>query len=165
MAKKEVVTLYEATPQLAAPQTGDTYQLCRDVYLTTGIIKSEIADGASAVGVVLDTENTFANAGSKLVSVRNAGTEKAYFDKDGKAFVSGVYAGTSGISFGYVWNSARPYIVASGQISGPHAQNISMSGGVNGSSQNEIIRFLADGTLSAAIQTLGGGGICFGRSD
>jgi len=89
MAKREAVALNESIPQLQVPQTGDTYQFVRDVFLTTGVIKSEVADGASAVGVVLDTENSFANATSKLVSIRNSGTEKAYFDRHGRLDISG----------------------------------------------------------------------------
>lgn len=41
------------------------------------------ADGASALGIVLDTVNAFVTAGSKLVSIRSGAAEKAYFDKDG----------------------------------------------------------------------------------
>lgn len=47
-------------------------------------ILSSVADGASAVGVILDTGAAFANAGSKLVSFRNNGTEKIFVDKDGR---------------------------------------------------------------------------------
>lgn len=46
-------------------------------------------DGATAVGVILGTMTPFSNASAKLVSIKNAGTEKAYFDKDGKLFVAG----------------------------------------------------------------------------
>jgi hypothetical protein len=40
-------------------------------------------DGVSAVGVANDTSTTLSNAGAKLLSVRNGGAEKAYFDRDG----------------------------------------------------------------------------------
>lgn len=83
MAKREVVTLNETTPQLEAPQTGDTYQLVRDVYMTTGVITSEVADGASAVGVTIDTENALSTTGAKIASFRNNGVEQSYIDKDG----------------------------------------------------------------------------------
>jgi hypothetical protein len=52
-------------------------------------VKGRAADGASAVGVVLDNSNSLADAGAKLVSIRNNTVEKAYFDKDGKLFVAG----------------------------------------------------------------------------
>jgi hypothetical protein len=53
-------------------------------------INSQLADGATAVGTIIDTTAAYANAAAKLASIRNAGAEKAYFDKDGKLFVAGV---------------------------------------------------------------------------
>ncbi|MFT3836732.1 MAG: hypothetical protein QM723_07030 [Myxococcaceae bacterium] len=47
---------------------------------------SGVPDGASAVGVRIGTANALATAGAKLVSITNAGTEKAYVDKDGAGF-------------------------------------------------------------------------------
>lgn len=41
-------------------------------------------DGASAVSVILDSVNPITTAGGKQVSVRNAGTEKANFDRNGQ---------------------------------------------------------------------------------
>lgn len=49
----------------------------------SAILRGAVADGASAVGVILDNSVTLADAAAKLVSVRNNGAEKAYFDKDG----------------------------------------------------------------------------------
>lgn len=48
-------------------------------------LKGATADGAAAVGVVLDNTIALANAGAKLASVRNAGTEKAYVGPKGNA--------------------------------------------------------------------------------
>jgi len=45
-------------------------------------------DGATAVGVTLDNSQTLANAGARLVSIRNSGSEKAYFDKNGSLTVT-----------------------------------------------------------------------------
>jgi hypothetical protein len=104
MAKREAVALNESVPQLQVPQTGDTYQFVRDVFLTTGIIKSEVADGASAVGVVLDTENSFANSTAKLLSVRNGGVEKFFIGPTGKLRTAG-YFGGGGIEFDSASNS------------------------------------------------------------
>ena len=51
-------------------------------------VKGSQPDGASSVGVVLDTLNAYASGGgAKLLSVRNAGTEKAYFNADGALHV------------------------------------------------------------------------------
>jgi hypothetical protein len=52
-------------------------------------IKGAMADGASAVGTILDTAIALTTSGAKLLSLRNNGTEKAYFDKDGGATFSG----------------------------------------------------------------------------
>ncbi len=83
MAKREIVTLNESTPQLEVPQTGDTYQLPRDVAFTTGVLKSEVANGAAAVAFDFDTDNAFSTTGAKLASFKNSGVEKIAFNKDG----------------------------------------------------------------------------------
>jgi hypothetical protein len=49
-----------------------------------------MVDGASAVGVVLDTANTYSTTGAKLVSFRNNTSEKAYIDKDGIVSAAGL---------------------------------------------------------------------------
>jgi uncharacterized protein YaiE (UPF0345 family) len=46
-------------------------------------IKGNEADGATAVGVVLDCLNALSTAGALALSVRNNGVEKASIDKDG----------------------------------------------------------------------------------
>lgn len=60
-------------------------------------LKGKIADGASAVGVILDTLTSLTTSGAKIVSVRNAGVEKAYVDKDGGLVVSGVASGANAL--------------------------------------------------------------------
>jgi hypothetical protein len=53
-------------------------------------MEGRMVDGSTAVGNVLDTfAITYSTAGAKLVSFRNAGTEKAYVDKDGKFWSAG----------------------------------------------------------------------------
>lgn len=49
----------------------------------TPTFQGGVADGASAVGVILNNTTALSNAGAKLVSIRNAGSEKAYFDTAG----------------------------------------------------------------------------------
>jgi hypothetical protein len=51
---------------------------------TSAVLKGAVADGASAVGTVLDNSIALANSTAKLASFRNAGVEKAYVDKDGR---------------------------------------------------------------------------------
>lgn len=93
MAKREVITLNESTPQLEAPQTGDTYLLPRDTASTTGVFTSEVADGASAEAFSFDSENALSTSGAKIVSYQNNGTEKACIDKDGVGSFGGVGSG------------------------------------------------------------------------
>jgi len=51
-----------------------------------------MADGATAVGVVLDTDTTYSNAAAKLVSIRNNTVEKVSVDKDGVITAAGLVA-------------------------------------------------------------------------
>jgi hypothetical protein len=67
---------------------------------TSAVLKGAVADGASAVGTVLDNSVALANAGAKLASFRNAGVEKAHVDKDGNAFVAGVQASSGNLNGG-----------------------------------------------------------------
>ncbi|MFA5037766.1 MAG: hypothetical protein WC479_11400 [Candidatus Izemoplasmatales bacterium] len=57
-------------------------------YLTLGAtaatLSGAIADGASAVGVIIDNSVSLTTSGAKLVSFRNATVEKAYLDCQGK---------------------------------------------------------------------------------
>lgn len=66
--------------------------------LAAGVVTSNVADGASAVGHTLDTSNSLSTSGAKLLSLENAGSEKAYFDKDGGLTVSGVASGSNAIT-------------------------------------------------------------------
>lgn len=47
-------------------------------------VSGNAADGASAVGVISDNANALTTGGAKIHSFRNAGTEKAFHDKDGQ---------------------------------------------------------------------------------
>lgn len=93
MAKREALTLNEGTPQIVVPQAGDTYKFVRDVYLTTGAQISEVADGASAVAVTLQSP-AYVTAGAKLLSVKNDTAEKFSVDKDGNLTVAGTFPQT-----------------------------------------------------------------------
>jgi hypothetical protein len=59
----------------------------RPLAAASAVVKGNPADGATAVGVVLDAITALANASAKLVSIRSAGVEKAYFDKEGNLFI------------------------------------------------------------------------------
>lgn len=81
----------------------------KDGYLDTPRVQSgsagltllgNVADGASAVGVTVNNGVTLANAGARLLSVQNNGTEKAYFDINGSLITGQLWArATEGLSF------------------------------------------------------------------
>jgi hypothetical protein len=64
----------------------------------TAALKGAIADSSSAVGVIVDNVVALVTTGAKLLSIRNNGTEKSYFDKDGGLAVTGVAAGNPGVT-------------------------------------------------------------------
>lgn len=47
------------------------------------------ADGASAIGVIINNATTFTDTAARVLSIQNNGTEKAWFDKDGKLIITG----------------------------------------------------------------------------
>jgi hypothetical protein len=63
------------------------------ITLTAALIKfvARVADGASAVGLELDTTNAITNAGAKLFRVLNNAVEKFYLDKDGNVLGGGLF--------------------------------------------------------------------------
>jgi hypothetical protein len=64
---------------------------------TYAAITSPVPDGAAAVGTVIDTFESFATTGAKLLSIRNAGVEQAYMDKNALLVIggNGSYGGVS----------------------------------------------------------------------
>jgi hypothetical protein len=56
--------------------------LANDLTLTTGVVNSSVADGASAVAHEFDTV-ALSTSGAKIASFRNNNTEKLSVDKDG----------------------------------------------------------------------------------
>lgn len=66
-----------------------------------GTITTAVADGASAIGVTLNTTATYSTAGAKLASFQNNGSEKSYIDYEGAIMAYGldvpVTGGTTGV--------------------------------------------------------------------
>lgn len=58
------------------------------------------ADGATAVATVLKSQSTLANASAKIVSIRNASSEVAYFGPTGGLVVVGVTASNNAVDLG-----------------------------------------------------------------
>jgi hypothetical protein len=80
---------------------GSTLKTWATLFIRT--LKSNVADGASAVGHIFDTVNGLANATAKLASFKNATVEKLYVTKDGYLQVpsgSTFFADTAGASTG-----------------------------------------------------------------
>jgi len=61
-------------------------------------LKGNVADGATAVAIILDNVNALANAAAKALSVRVGGVEKAYVSNVGKGFFVGLDAGSGNIA-------------------------------------------------------------------
>ena len=69
------------------------------------------ADGASAVAHELDTSATYSTSGAKLLSVKNATTEKFAIDKDGNMTISGTIPGAA---LNPTWSTYTPTVTATG---------------------------------------------------
>lgn len=66
---------------------------------TSAILRGAVADGASAVGVILDNSVTLANAAAKIASFRNNGSEVAAVALDGDVLTPEVRAiGATGLT-------------------------------------------------------------------
>lgn len=81
---------------IRAKLTASTFltDVVQAITATSATIKGAVADGGTAVGVILDNTIALANATAKLVSFRSNGSEKAYINKDGKGFFVGLDAGS-----------------------------------------------------------------------
>ncbi|RLD59339.1 MAG: hypothetical protein DRI97_01250 [Bacteroidetes bacterium] len=96
-----MVDLYDSMSFVAGGLTNQTIRYRRGATDRISMFP-HVADGASAIGYMFDTENTLSTAGSKLLELRNAGTSKFYVDYAGNAYSDGTLltgAGT-GYTFG-----------------------------------------------------------------
>ncbi len=82
-----------ATAFYASGATSGAFQAANMVRLLSGA-----TDGASAVAVAIDSSNTFANTGAKLLSIRNSAAEKAFWDKNGVSTSPGAIFTTGSIT-------------------------------------------------------------------
>jgi len=77
-----------------AVSAGSTIAAGNGLFAANGAVGAtllgNIADGATAVGVILDCVNALSTSGAKALSVRNAGVEKASIDKDGRLVPAGI---------------------------------------------------------------------------
>lgn len=68
------------------------------VQFTTGVLRSEVADGATARAFVLDTTTLYSTSGVAILGIKNNGTEVAAVNQNGKGFFVGLDAGGAGIN-------------------------------------------------------------------
>jgi hypothetical protein len=68
---------------LSGGTTPITPMVVEDIYIPAESSKSNVFTQATAVGYVFDTVRDLTTAGAKILSIRRAGTEKQYIDKDG----------------------------------------------------------------------------------
>jgi len=120
-------------------------------------LSGNMADGASAIGVKLRSNVAYANATSKLVSIQNDTTEKAYFNKDGNLYANTalVLLGT-GNTYPGLWLDATA-------VATPTTNNFTVIKAAGdtyvGADTGKLIIFQANGTNTAKITPSGGSGI------
>jgi len=89
MAALEILALDEATPQIVAPQTGDTYTAPRAIALTPESLSGSSATSSlditqawnttgTPTAIKVSLTNTASNAASKLIDVQTGGTSQFY---------------------------------------------------------------------------------------
>jgi hypothetical protein len=94
-----------ATGSLLKSQTSAAVDLVSFTDDAANTLKSNVANGASAVGLTIDSVNDLANATAKLISFRNGGTERLYLRNDASIGFSYLSAGT-GTNF-EIWSRAE----------------------------------------------------------
>jgi len=136
-----------------------------DVALAIGSLKSNVADGASAIGFTLDTNNAFSTSGALLFSVQNNSSEKFAVDKDGKVLIQGTQVLTTQQSA--VADAAA--VTTVGSNTGTSGAGLSLIGDTSSSDQsgpimNDLVALQEDVTelrtqLNAALAALRAHGI------
>lgn len=112
------------------------------------ILKGNMADGATAVGVAVDTP-AYSTSGAKLFSVRNNTSEKASIDKDGTLTLSGGL-GTGAVDVGF----GKDLYIAGRLFSSTGNQPVRLLGG---SSAANLVSFRTGTDAEAAGITREGG--------
>lgn len=134
------------------------------------ILKSAVPNSAYAVGNILDTQETYFISGSKLLSVRNAGIEKFFIDKDGNISSSGTFivSGSTIMGDQIIYGNVSAYsgtfsgdIRATGNVGASGNLRVSGSTFLNGpvtlssSLSSALDLFARSGTLSGDLQVDG----------
>lgn len=93
MATREIIALNEATPQLLAPQAGDTYLAPRPVGISVGTLTTDQKPldisatfnnaAVTFTGLKLNVTDTASASGSKLLDVQKGSVSQLVLDKSG----------------------------------------------------------------------------------
>lgn len=157
MASREILSLNTATPQIVAPQTGDTYSAPRAVAIspepltgTSATTSLDIAQTWNTTGtptaVKLNVTDTASNAASRLMDLQTGGTSRFGVLKDGNVYLQG---------------GASTHFIANSNGGGLACNSF---GTLNDGAYDAIysgygVRFTSDSTLGwAATSTVGIGG-------
>lgn len=118
------------------------------------IVASNVADGASALGITLNNTVTLSTTGAKILSIQNNSSEKNAFDKDGRLFFP--------TSIGPTWGTPAA-ITAAIVYDGANRISMSVGGGAianqwangnTGTSNNMVSnRTNASGAVGTTINT------------
>lgn len=79
------------------------------ILFTLGVVKSLIANNSNAVAWTLDTANDLTAGGTKLLSLRRNGVEKAYFDSNGLLYIAGSPVGVSPTVIPNTWTARQTF--------------------------------------------------------
>lgn len=97
MATREIIALNEATPQLLAPQAGDTYLAPRPVGISVGTLTTDQKPldisatfnnaAVTFTGIKANFTDTASASGSLLLDVQKGGTSQVAVNKNGRLLV------------------------------------------------------------------------------
>lgn len=109
MAAREVLALNETTPQILAPQSGDTYSMPRPVAISAGTLTTDVkvldlsatwnAAGVTFTGLKFNVTNTASAAASLLMDLQVGGTSVVKIRKDGFFRIQSAHTSTSYMGF------------------------------------------------------------------
>lgn len=96
--------------------TGELLKVTVDTVLRVNL-NPRVPDGATAVAYMLDTRNNLVDAGAKLLSLRNQGTEKLSVSASGDLAVPSItVAGQAGVSGSFTFADGKTITVTNGLI-------------------------------------------------
>lgn len=113
-----------------------------------GTITSSVADGASAVGTELDTDEAYSTDGARLLSVRNNNTERFAIDHGGRVIAKGSSLVTGDVALSAGWGDAASVSGVAGTDVAGQIQ-ITSSGTGQGANPTATLTF-TDGSLPGA---------------